>query len=104
MKQIEKIAARMPAAKHLAALWKRVAKPPKRVVAAIPGAKRGQTFYRPKETTRRKELAKALRATKRETKKLVRGREPELTGIALGLPAAAGITYGIHKAREKKEK
>ncbi len=99
MIEIEKIAARAPVAKHLAALWKRVIKPPKRVQAAIPGAKRGETFYVPKETTRRKELKKALGATKRETKKLVGGRGPELAGAAVGVPVGA-LGYKMLKKDE----
>ncbi len=89
MIEIEKIAARAPVARHLAALWGRVVKPPKRTQAAIPGAGRGQTFQVPKETTRRKELKKAVGATKRETKKLVGGRGAELTGAAVGIPVGA---------------
>lgn len=102
MNMIEKIAVR-GGVKHVAALFRR----------AIKGEKTMPHFYvmgkkveRPLRVplSRRKELGKALKATKREAKKAVRGREPELAGAAAGLAAAVPAAYALSKMKKKETK
>lgn len=107
MNMVEKIAIR-GGVKHVAGLLGRAIKGKKYVPHYVEGAKK---FQKPSAlgvgslvpVSRRKALAKALKATKREAKKVVRGRGPELAGAAVGLGAAVPAAYAISKLMKKKE-